>query len=134
MKKSYLLAILLIIFLAGCGSDPEPAEESDTEETSSLLFRNLDLQQEENTFVLSGEVTSDEQVFYYRLEQGEEELQEEAVYELEAEAGTWESFEITGEIPASASEAEASPILTLYGKAEDGETIHPNYIPIDMEN
>lgn len=132
MKKYYLLSILLIIFLVGCGSDPEPTEVSNPEETSSLLFRNLDLQQEANTFTLTGEVKADEQIFYYRLEQGEEELLEEAAYELEDEGGAWKSFEITGEIPASSFDVEASPILALYGKSADGETIHPNYIPIDI--
>lgn len=134
--KKLLVSVIFLFILVGCGSDREPTEEAkspvNTEETYAVVFRNLDLQTEANTFTLIGEVQSENEQFYYHLEQGKAELLPETVYELEGEPGVWESFEITGEMPESSVKGDETPILTLYGKSRDGEVLHPNFIPIDI--
>lgn len=135
--KKFLFVLLLITFLAACSNDSEPAEETnlpDAEEESAVVFSNLDLQVEANTFTLAGEVRAEDGVFFYRIEQGEEELQAEQAYELSGEGGSWEEFKIVGEIPAAAFDAEGTPILSMYGKSAEGEILHPNFIPIDIGN
>lgn len=135
MKKILFAAVFLLI-LVGCGNDSESNEEANTpdntEETHAVVFRNLDLQTEANTYTLAGEVRAEDGQFYYQLEQGEEELHPETVYELEGEPGVWEDIEISGEIPASAFDSEEAPILTLYSKSPEGQALHPNFIPIDI--
>lgn len=134
--KKYLVAVIFLFILVGCGNDSETNEQAkspdNTEAQYTVVFRGLDLQTEANTYTLTGEVRAENEQFYYHLEQGEEELHPETVYELEGEPGVWQSFEITGEIPESSFEKEETPILTLYGKSPDGEVLHPNFIPIDI--
>ena len=135
MKKILFAAVFLLV-LVGCGNDSESTEGANapdkTEETHAVVFRNLDLQTEANTYTLIGEVRAENEQFYYQLEQGEEALHPETVYELDGEPGVWEDFEICGEIPASSIDNKEAPILTLYGKSPDGQVLHPNFIPIDI--
>jgi hypothetical protein len=132
--KKMLTVIGIVLFLAGCRNDtaaPENNSSTEAEEPYAVVFRNMDLQTEENTFLLTGEVHAAEPVFYYRIDQEDVELVAEEVYELEGDAG-WEAFEISGELPEEAFQEEATPILMMYGKSPEGEVLHPNYIPIDI--
>lgn len=127
-----------MFLLVGCGDDSTPTEENSevdlpkVDETTTVVFRNLDLETEENEFHLVGEVNTETQVFYYLIEQDEEEIQAEEEYQVE-ESGAWEAFEITGEIPMENVEEGETPILMMYGKSKDGDILHPNYIPIDIQ-
>lgn len=121
------------MFLVACGDPSELTEENSGEETEtapSLVFRQLDVQVENGSFTLTGEVNAEEGLFYYKIERGKDVLLEETTYELETK-GEWESFEITGEIE-DPGESDP-PILILYGKSSDGDVYYPNYVPIDIE-
>lgn len=135
MKIKYFLFIICLFILAACEEEPAPGETNETNESSepeiSVSFRNLDVQTEDKSFVLTGEVNTQENVFYYIVKQGENELLSEQQVDI-SEAASWAEFEITGEIPEEALQAEEAPIITLYGKTTAGEEINPNYIPIDV--
>ena len=130
MKKLWTI-VFVFMFLAACGDPTELPEENGREEAAhSLVFRQLDVQVENGSFTLTGEVNAEEGLFYYKIERGKDVLLEETTYELETK-GEWESFEITGEIE-DPGESDP-PILILYGKSSDGDVYYPNYVPIDIE-
>lgn len=133
MKIKYFLFIICLFILAACEEDSVPAGNNESSETEiSVSFRNLDVQTEASSFMLTGEVNADENVFYYTVKQGENELLSEQSIDISEEAAGWSEFEITGEIPEEALQEEETPIITLYGKDAAGEEINPNYIPIDV--
>jgi hypothetical protein len=136
--KRVAIMIGILLLLAGCGDDETVSnEETDTErveESASVVFQNLNLLTEENEFHLTGEVSTENNVFYYKIEQSEsgEVIQEEESYEVE-ETGDWANFEIKGEIASEFIGEEEAPIIVMYGKESDGEMTDPNYIPIDFQ-
>jgi len=133
----YLLMVAAAVVLVGCsGEDNEASEVDETaeqnvqESNTSVNFRNLDMTVEDDNFHLVGEVTTSENIFYYTIEQGDEVLQEETAVELEQ--GEWIDFEIDGSLPEDADDHSEPPIILLYGKDGNGETVNPNYVPIDL--
>lgn len=133
VKVRYLLAIMFLFLLAACGEEAAPAERNgDTQQEVSVSFRNLDIQVEDTSFVLTGEVNAKENIFYYAVKQGKNELISEESIEVAKEGASWTGFEITGQLPEEAVESKDAPIIMLYGKTADGEEINPNYIPIDI--
>lgn len=127
-----ILFLLLLFILAACGGET-PTEESiePEEERPAVNFRNLDMEVEDIIFMLTGEVQTTEQTLFYIVMQGEETLLGEQAVEISSD-DEWVSFEIADELSDEAREGEDSPILTLYGKSNDGQQINPNYIPIDI--
>ena len=133
MKINYLILIILGLLLTACGEDtstPEANMEQSEEETS-VTFRGLDIQTEGTSFVLTGEVNAADDIFYYLVKQGEEELLAEQSVEL-TPGDEWVSFEISEELPEQTLDGEEAPIITMYGKTADNQTINPNFIPVDI--
>lgn len=135
MKIKLVLFILLFSILAACGAEESVNEETENdsveEQLTSVSFRNLDMQIEKTSFVLKGEVKAENNIFYYQIDQGEEELLSEHSIELDLDENGWGNFEIEETISEAALDGEDSPIITMYGK-QDGEIVNPNYIPIDI--
>lgn len=133
MKRKYLILIILGLLLSACGEDtstPDASMEQSNEEIS-VTFRGLDIKAEDTSFVLTGEVNAADDIFYYLVKQGEEELLAEQSVEL-ASGEEWVSFEITEELPEETLDGEEAPIITMYGKTADNQTINPNFIPVDI--
>lgn len=132
MRLKFSLLLLPFLLLFACGEDDEVTEmnQKQSEEETFVVFRNLDIQTEKNSFVLTGEVNAMENVFYYSIEQGEETLVEEQPFEVDD--SEWAAFEITEELPEQVLEGEDPPIINMYGKTTDNEIVNPNYIPIDV--
>ncbi|MHA6251675.1 hypothetical protein [Oceanobacillus sp. CAU 1775] len=124
------MLVLFTFLLVACGDTNEVDVQDEVESTVS--FRSMDIQVEDNTFTLVGEVNTDEDEFYYEIKQGEEVITEETAVEVVKEESRWVSFEISEEIPEDAFDGEDAPIITLYGKNESGEVVNPNYIPVDI--
>lgn len=133
MRVRTFLLIIVAFILTACGEESGPIESNENGQTKiSISFRNLDVQTEGNSFVLTGEVNTEESIFYYVLKQGENELISEQSVDVSAGAAGWANFKISGEIPEEALQREDTPIITMYGKSAEDEEINPNYIPIDV--
>ncbi|WP_068676595.1 hypothetical protein [Oceanobacillus sp. Castelsardo] len=127
--KQIMLLILTVVLLVGCSNTDRSNSEIST--TSTIDIRNVDVQVEELTANLVADVKTTREEIYYRIEMGEEVLQDEKPIQLNGEE--WKPFEIESTLPVKVMEAEDAPIFVIYGKNEKGETTNPNYIPIEIK-
>jgi len=132
-------AMIIAIILTGCGNgdseNSEPTEqkqEQTTETNIAVSFRNIDLTVEDYKYQLTGQAQITDNVFYYTVEQGKNLLKEETEIKLDEAVHGWSDFEIIGELPETVDGHSEPPIISLYGKDENGGKVNPNYIPIDI--
>ncbi|WP_156288843.1 hypothetical protein [Oceanobacillus salinisoli] len=127
----YIILLLMSMILVGCNNEEAAnGESNETEETSaSIEIRNVDVQVEELQVILMAEAKTSSNEIFYRLEQGEELLQEERQMSFNGEK-EWNAFELEVTLPEEVSAEENPPIIVIYGKNENGDMINPNYIPV----
>lgn len=141
MKRWYVI-IAAAVLLAGCGNreeviepaGPEESTETENQTTDTVMFQELDITAEGEQFHIIGQVKTSANVFFYRIEQGGEIIQEEESVELEeADPESFQNFEIMETFSDDILEQEDPPIVIMYGKNEDNNEINANYVPIDTE-
>ncbi|UUI01816.1 hypothetical protein NP439_17420 [Oceanobacillus jeddahense] len=138
MKRWYVV-IALIVVLAGCGNRGEEvieptAPDENNETTSTVMFQEIDITTDGEQFHIVGQVRTDGDAFFYRVEQDGEPIQEEKTIELEEAApGSFQDFEIMETFSEDILEQEEPPIVIMYGKDADKNEINPNYVPVDTE-
>jgi len=129
----YFMIIVAALVLTACGNEEAEKTESNTQTESdvTIMFQNMDLKSQDNTFTLTGEAAATDGELFYVIDQGKERLIEEKRVTLE-KAGEWTSFEIKETLPESSMEGQDPPIITLYGKDATNKMVNPNYIPVDF--
>ncbi|WP_152657285.1 hypothetical protein [Oceanobacillus sp. CFH 90083] len=138
MKRWYAI-IAITALLAGCGNRDgeviEPAVPGDNEQTTStVMFQEIDITVDGEQFHIIGQVRTDGDAFFYRMEQDGEIIQEEEIVELEESAPeAFQHFEIMETFSENILEQEEPPIIIMYGKDEENNEINPNYVPVDTE-
>lgn len=134
MKKYILLLITLFLFIAGCSNEDtnETNEENSNESDVHLQMRNIDVQVEELKVKVAAEVNTNENVIYYKLEQGEEVIQEEQSLEIDKQEN-WVEIHIDYTLEEKMLDKENPPVIHLYVKDNQNNEVNSNYIPIDVE-
>lgn len=142
MKRWYVV-IAAIVLLAGCGNRGEeviePADlkekaKTENQTTDSVMFQEIDITAEGEQFHIIGQVKTSANVFFYRIEQDGEIIQEEESVELEeADPESFQNFQIMETFSGDVLEQTEPPIVFMYGKDEDNNEINTNYVPIDTE-
>lgn len=126
--KQMLLFLLLVVLLVGCSN----TDGSNSDSTNTIDIRNVDVQVEELTASLVADVKTSSDKIFYRVELGEEVLQNEERIQLNGHA-EWKPFELGVTLPEKVMKVKDAPIFVIYGKSENGEEINPNYIPIEIK-
>lgn len=142
MKRWYVV-IAVALLLAGCGNreeeviepaDPEDSVETENQTTDAVMFQEIDVTAEGEQFHIIGQVKTSADVFFYRIEQGGEIIQEEESVKLEGEdPEAFQNFGIMETFSGDILEHEEPPIVIMYGKNEDNKEINANFVPIDTE-
>ncbi|GAA0312821.1 hypothetical protein [Oceanobacillus sp. FSL W7-1293] len=138
MKRWYAV-IAVLVLLAGCGNRDEEviepsAPDENNETTGTVMFQEIDITADGEQFHIVGQVRTDGNAFFYRVEQDGETIQEETTVELEeADAGSFQSFQIMETFSEDTLSHEEPPFVVMYGKDEDDNEINANYVPIDTE-
>ncbi|MFD1066750.1 hypothetical protein [Oceanobacillus locisalsi] len=138
MKRWYVM-IAAVMLLAGCGNREEeviePSAPGENDEiASTVMFQEIDITADGEQFHIIGQVQTDAEAFFYRVEQDDETIQEEEMIELEeAESDSFQQFEIMESFSEETLNQEEPPVVVMYGKDADNEEINPNYVPIDTE-
>lgn len=127
--KRIMLLMLFAVLLVGCSNTDELISNSDSPNTIDI--RNVDVQVEDLTAKLVADVKTSSEEIFYRVELGEEVLQEEKPIQLNGQE--WKPFEIEVTLPKKVMEADDAPIFVIYGKSENGKAMNPNYIPIEIK-
>lgn len=136
MKYWYII-IVLFIMLTACGNrdeeviEPVDPEQQEIQTTESVMFQEMDITTDGEQIHIIGQVKTSGNVFFYRIEQDNEVIQEEKKVELEAETEAFQRFEIMTSLSSDILEQAEPPFIVMYGKDEDGEEVNPNYVPID---
>ncbi|RKQ32608.1 hypothetical protein [Oceanobacillus halophilus] len=124
--KKLLVVLLVSVLLAGCNS--EQANQPDN--GVSLEIRNVDVLVDNDRTALTAEVKASAKKIFYRIEQGESDLLKEQ--QIDLESAEWAKIEIEEKLPDESLDKEDPPIIVIYGKDNNGQTVNPNYIPIDI--
>ncbi|PAV29224.1 hypothetical protein CIL05_12570 [Virgibacillus profundi] len=130
----YIILLLTAIMLIGCAESQEPNTETETQESATVNFRNIDVQIEANQINLAGEANTEEDEIFYTVDHGEQMIVEETNIQLDEGTHGWSSFELEITLPEKSADKIEAPIVTLYGKNKAGKVMNPNYIPVDLEN
>ncbi|MCP3032006.1 hypothetical protein LF817_11685 [Halobacillus sp. A1] len=117
-------------------SGSEEAEELDEElETSQgengEAFRDLNLEGENGSYTVSGEVSAKDGEFFYMVEDGHNLLIEEEAVQVEDPGAEWSSFETEVTIPKEDLPNRGALIMTMYNKDEEGQRTQENFVPLD---
>ncbi|GGP14399.1 hypothetical protein [Oceanobacillus neutriphilus] len=142
MKRWYVV-IAAAVLLAGCGNreeeviepaGPEDSVETENQTTDAVTFQEIDVTAEGEQFHIIGQVKTSADVFFYRIEQDGEVIQEEESVRLEGEdPEAFRSFGIMETFSGDILEHEEPPIVIMYGKNKDNKEINANFVPIDTE-
>lgn len=138
----YLLIIVSFFVMVGCSSNDEPAadpedpvEKNDqTEESNvSISFSEVDVRIQDKEVQVDGSARTDEDTFFYTLEQGDTVIVEETEVSLGEAEGDWKPFDFAETFENYDEDDKEVPVIRLYLKDGD-EIINPNYVPIDLVN
>lgn len=137
----YFLIIVSFLFVIGCSSndesttetEPEEIKEQTVESNIAISFSEVDVRIEDKEVQVDGSARTDEDTFYYTIEQGDTVIVEETEVSLEDAEGDWKPFEFSDTFENYDEEDEEGPVIRLYLKDGD-EIVNPNYVPIDLVN
>src|SRR5690625_808135 len=129
----FVMLIIVVVFLAACGNTEETVDENEAQdEAGSVHLQNIDIQAEDLEVNITGQASTDSNVFYYRVEEAGNVIIDEEHLTLEEAQTDWSEFMITLDLAGKYSNNGEPPIIVLYGKNSEGEMVNPNYIPIDL--
>lgn len=131
MKKSIQL-VLILLLLTACGND-SPKSNNTEENNEYVAFRNIDIVTINDEVNITGEVKTWNGTFYYFVLAGEETIIDEEK-EDNLHKNEWTSFTLSISKSEILALTDEIPHITLYGKNSEGETIDPNYVPIDLRD
>ncbi|GIO24439.1 lipoprotein [Oceanobacillus sp. J11TS1] len=141
--KRWFVVIAIAVLLAGCGNrgeeviepaDPESDNVTKNQTSDSVVFQEIDVTAEGEQFHIIGQVKTTSDIFFYRIEQDGEVIQEEESVELEeGETDSFQNFEIMKTFSGDILEHEEPPIVVMYVKDKDNNEINPNYVLIDTK-
>ncbi|HHY72514.1 MAG TPA: hypothetical protein GX497_04655 [Bacillus bacterium] len=111
---------------------PEVNDNDKQIETENSAFRNIDLSGSNGKYIVKGEASVFEGVFYYTVEDGHEYQIEETKVALENGAPAWEPFELKITIPEDLLPLNGTLTLELFEKSsKDQSTINQYYTKLD---
>jgi len=116
------------------GNNPtsEAADVKEENEENSKVFRNIEVSGENGEYVVSGEASVFEGVFYYTVEDGHNNLVEETETTVDKGAPDWGKFELKLSFPEDQLPHNGTLTLSLYERsAKDNAVINENYITLD---
>lgn len=131
MKKSIQL-VLILLLLTACGND-SPKSNNTEENNEYVAFRNIDIVTINDEVNITGEVKTWNGTFYYYVLAGEETIIDEEK-EDNLHKNEWTSFTLSISKSEILALTDEIPHIALYGKNSEGETIDPNYVPIDLRD
>src|SRR5690625_7732834 len=94
----YFLIIVSFLFVVGCSSneeptaDPEETNEQTEESNVYISFSEVDVRIEDKEVQVDGAARTDEDTFYYTLDQGETVIVEDTEVSIEDAQGDWMSL------------------------------------------
>lgn len=145
----YILPLLLVTLLFGCvganqhnnnnntneeeNTSTEKKEEKQNNET--VRFHNLHFRLGIDDVTVTGKAKTTKDKVFYRVEQGEEQIEEETKIELdkqEDEDDEWLEFETEFPLTEEMENSDDPLFIVFYGKNEQDKEINPNYMEIDL--
>ncbi|WP_458414357.1 Gmad2 immunoglobulin-like domain-containing protein [Schinkia sp. CFF1] len=118
------------------GEDPQTTPDSnageDQEVVNSDVFRNITITGDKGEYVVKGEASVHEGVFYYTVEDGHEYQVEETKVSVEKGAPAWGPFELNISIPEDMLPLNGTLTLELFERsAKDNSAINQYYTKLD---
>ncbi|RWZ55174.1 hypothetical protein EQV77_11020 [Halobacillus fulvus] len=112
---------------------PEDSSEVRQYEGDGEAFRNLEVTGENGSYVVTGEARVNEGTFMYSVEDGHNVLVEPTVFQVEAGAPEWASFELEINIAEEDLPEFRTLTLMMFQKSsEDGQPADMNAIPLEQ--
>ncbi|MYL42771.1 hypothetical protein [Virgibacillus salexigens] len=138
MKYFGFVIILACIMVACSNQESEKSTQTENQQdetiqhTTAVSLRNVDVKVENGNAVINGEVQASNTNVYYILEYNNQTTIEEQEVELENMDEKWQDFSIKMKLPEDSTSRDEPPIITFYGKNDQGDKVNANYIPVDM--
>lgn len=125
MLKYFLFLFLIPFFIGEIDVPMEQAEESNS------IFQNISVEGKKGEYVVTGEARTREGVFFYTVEDGHYQYVDETKVVTTEKSPDWSSFKINIKISRDKLPDNATLILNLYERDEQGDI--QNTLPVVLE-